>query len=590
MKHLFLFILLILGGNAGFAQTDNPQSIRTYPMKYPHLRAYISALRLGLACLIGTLLLPSCRQEDPLPAVLVEADSLIARGEAGRAVFLLSDHQGERRGWSSSLQMRYDLLRLKAEDRDYYVHRTDKAVWPMLLYYEEHPEECRMDEVYFYAARVYHDMGDAPQACELYEKALAVTSDDVLRRDTYRRMGEIYRGQGLYVDALNYYKQALRMDERVGDSLTLAHDHRDVGMIYKDMGDLDAAMFHYQKAAEHPQLARLWMPMCIAEILYEQGKYHEAIRMLDPILSHRKAHVGEYGRAFLTCGKAHYALGERMEAQSVLEQVAKDGQLQERREAYRYLTYIAIANGGKWAADNAFYYMNHYINETEALLADRQQEALARMTSLYNYSRSDAESRRLQTENRRLSAQNALMLAGFVIASLFAFVCLWFAIRKRTRTDDLEDLVRRLGRQCSDKDRQLERLQQDAEMEEKRRAVATRREKRQARAALAESQAYRMVREHLSAGMALQDEDWMLVQDALAKLFPDFYGELMTWKINVQELHVCMLMKMEFAQSEIALLTARTDEAISSAKRRLCRKVIGTEGSAGEWNRFIESW
>lgn len=521
-----------------------------------------------------------------MPAVLAQADSLIAAGNPGRAVFLLADHQGEKAQWSKAAQMRYELLRLKAQDRDYYVHRTDKVVLPLLAYYEGHADECRLDEVYYYAARVYHDMGDAPQANALYGKVLARTHDDALRRDACRRMGDLYAAQGLRREALTFYRQTAELAAALHDSLAWAHAHRDMGMLYKELGDLDAAMSHYRQAAQHPILGRRWMPMLMAEILYEQGDYRGAMRMLSPLMSGRWTPGEEFGRAYLTYGKALWKIGEPVEALSFFEKMAKDGRPEERREAYRCL--ITIYGEISWdkgthegkhiqqkrASDYMAEYFDRYVAESEALEADRQQETLQRMTALYNYNRRESENRRLEAELRQSRAQRTLAVVGFVLAAVAAGFFLWRLTKRRAQVQDLEDELRR------------QRLRQAGASPE---VVAARRSQRQFRSALAESSAYTMVREHLSAALPMRDEDWTQVQGALAELCPDFYATLMTWRISIQELHICLLMKMELQQSEIAVLTSRTDEAISSAKRRLCRKVLGIDGSAGQWNRFIAS-
>lgn len=55
------------------------------------------------------------------------------------------------------------------------------------------------------------------------------------------------------------------------------------------------------------------------------------------------------------------------------------------------------------------------------------------------------------------------------------------------------------------------------------------------------------------------------------------------------EWKVCMLLKIGFPQSQIAILMNKSVEGISSIRRRLYIKVFQKKGKASDWDKFLET-
>ena len=107
-----------------------------------------------LAC---CLCLCACR-EGRYPRVLLQADSL-AGMMPDSALRLLG-------GWADSVweapeqvQMYYRLLTVKAADKAYITHTSDSLIRLVLDYYEQEGDRRLLPEAYYYAGRVYRDLG-----------------------------------------------------------------------------------------------------------------------------------------------------------------------------------------------------------------------------------------------------------------------------------------------------------------------------------------------------------------------------------------------------------------------------------------------
>ncbi len=88
----------------------------------------------------------------------------------------------------------------------------------------------------------------------------------------------------------------------------------------------------------------------------------------------------------------------------------------------------------------------------------------------------------------------------------------------------------------------------------------------------------------------LTDEMWDEITSTINKIYPDFEHRLFSLSMLSQhEYHVCALLKMGFAPSVIAQLTARSKEAITSTRRRLYEKAFGQKGTPKDWDDVILS-
>ena len=107
-----------------------------------------------LAC---CLCLCACR-EGRYPRVLLQADSL-AETDADSARRLLDGWADSVPGASEQVRMYYRLLTVKAADKAYVTHMSDSLIRLVLDYYEQEGDRRLLLEAYYYAGRVYRDLG-----------------------------------------------------------------------------------------------------------------------------------------------------------------------------------------------------------------------------------------------------------------------------------------------------------------------------------------------------------------------------------------------------------------------------------------------
>ena len=132
-------------------------------------------------------LLPACKEKDVMPAELQEINEML-EGKPGNPYYPLRDYKQKAQEQPEAIQMYYDFLTIKFENRHMVYdrrsklyHHSDSLITNVLRYYEETDNRKLLPEVYYYAGRIYAKMGDAPRALDYYHQALNAASASIFK-------------------------------------------------------------------------------------------------------------------------------------------------------------------------------------------------------------------------------------------------------------------------------------------------------------------------------------------------------------------------------------------------------------------------
>lgn len=147
-------------------------------------------------------------------------------GQCYRIVRTIQDSASQE---SKEAQMYYQLLTIKARDKAYITHTSDSLILEVLHYYEKKKDKKHLPEAYYYAGRIYRDLGDAPQALEYFFKAIDVSSACMNYRLTsriYSQIGTLYLYQEVYDKAHDVFVKAYQYDilARIASVLLTAYE------------------------------------------------------------------------------------------------------------------------------------------------------------------------------------------------------------------------------------------------------------------------------------------------------------------------------------------------------------------------------
>ena len=168
--------------------------------------------QINLLSALLLLCLYACNNK-PYPHTMQVADKLVY-SNPDSACLLLEQLRDSITTEPKATQIYYQLLNIKARDKAYITHTSDSLILEVLHYYEDKKDKTHLPEAYYYAGRVYADLGDAPQALDYYQKAaelLEGSTDYRLQKVIYSQMGELFLYQGVYEEAMKTYKKAYRI-------------------------------------------------------------------------------------------------------------------------------------------------------------------------------------------------------------------------------------------------------------------------------------------------------------------------------------------------------------------------------------------
>ena len=415
------------------------------------------------------------------------------------------------------------------------------------------------------------DEGDAPQALEHFRMAADHSPSDTLLVAIYSDMGQLLFAEGLQEDALAAFSKAYEVDVRLGDTLGMACDLRDMANVYRTREADDSCLVLF---SESMRLAEL---MGDADLVLDvgsqlagyhlwHGRYDEARRLLMPALNALPDNAGLrfmaadlYRHTGPRDSAYYYCRGLLNNKPTSNPSGGEEGGLLHRQMAHKWLAELLMDEGH---TQEAMMHLEQYELLTDSVQQEIDTEALRRTNALYDYSRRARQNARLQVRYA-VAVAAVVALVALLLASAF-----WYSRRRlyyRLRVQQLEQLLsdhRRRDEQTTERQQQI----------------------------LTQTPIYRRIVQLLSdtAPKPLTDEDWHILADTIDKTHPDFTRHLNEFhRLTPQELRITLLIKAGIAPADIARLTSRSKQSVSSTRSRLFLKVFGRKGTPAEWDEFV---
>lgn len=560
----------------------------------------------------------SCgRRNDGLPAL--QRVALLANTHPDSAVALLDSLRDSIFLQPRSVRMYYDLLTVKARDKAYIRHTSDSLIRSVLRYYERQDDKKHLPETYYYAGRVYSDLGDAPQALNYFIRA-SETSDgkdyDLLSR-IYSQIGTLYLYQDVYDKALPVFRKCYQYNLLEGDSAGMVYAIRNMGRTYRTLDQVDSAL-HYYKEADSlaiklgSNLLRMRVNGEFSAYYTQLGMYKEAYKCLQ--WAFLQFNSDDRAPAYSTVAHYYLNINQLDSALIYFTKLLKMDDYLYLQSAYKGLGEIATKRGNYAEACSYWALYEMYRDSVQSIT---QTETVRKINALYNYQLREEENNRLQMQNRQ--QKNYIV---WITASMVVVVALFFAYRQnRKRKEEgrinqlqkLKALEEQKYRQSQEfieenkkriaeleKELQASKIVQNQPQQEllharkqslekdNEQVEAYRRLEAEAVKALETSDIFRKCHEvdgNLSA------EDWQTLTAAIDSTYSQFTHRLKDlYPVSEVELQVCLLLKIGISSTRIAQLVLRSKQAVTSIRKRLYKKVLGQEGTPDEWDKFIRNY
>ena len=532
--------------------------------------------------LLLSVVLSLCACGDRTAQRMLDRAENVLNENPGEAIAVLDSISDD--GLSRSQRMRHLLLLTNAQNKCDTVFRSDSIQRLLVDYYEYHGTANDRMLAHYLLGRAYYDMGEMPMALNAYQLALADTTgtekDYYLLTRIHAQISNIFFQQNLIDDQLKHINLSVKYALLSNDSVGAILNKSQKAIAYERKGELDSALYFSQqssmqaKACGYKELSAGILGGAIS-ILVEKDSLNKAKTFMDIYESESgffdENHDIVKGREvyYYTKGRYYLAKEQNDSAEFFFRKELREGKdFNNQNAASRGL---ALLFQKTHRPDSAAKYALYSYEMNDSVYAHMATEEVERMKAMYDYS----YHKRLaeQKENEAYKNRNAAIFFGMLF--LLCLLAVYIIVQH----------IKRYKREADERERLLQfRL---AELENQ----LTIKEIKDVEKELFDSpliNTFRMMAK--SSTEKPTREEWSQLRSLLRDKLPSFWNKLQECKppLRMEEVDVCLLIRLQFKAKEIANLTGMSPQSISNIRRRLLPRVFHqSEGGSKEFDRLI---
>ena len=504
-----------------------------------------------------------------------------------------------------------------------FTERWLPTVDSLVSYFDRHGSANDRMMAHYVQGRVYHDMGEAPQALECYQKAAEqadTTSNDCdfyTLTAIYGQMANLFHSQYLPNDEM----QALQMTEKFarkdGNTISAIKAYELRLRPYYLNGEKDSMLFIMKNARNYYLQAGDTADAATAiyaaiSIFLDRHDYSESKRLLD-IYEKGSGNFDKDGKVlkgemyYYDKGRYLLAVGQTFEAKNYFEKILGSNLYEAR---FRGLLSVYERLG---IADSISKYAKLFAAANDSSFMHVNQQQVEQVRASYNYQKHVKEAQRLKEAN---TLRGWLLCLGLLTLLVLLFLLLWVRAKARERKRRLQELHRiheelqaKYVLLTEDYEQKLEEMKRQQEqatdsddsqsLSQKmealsfaiRKANIKKEEIAMNTAHIQESAVFRRLQDEPT--IARSDEGiWSEVEAVINEAYPGFTDRLrlLLPKMSGKEWQVSLLLKAQLTHQLIAEIICETQGGESNIRRRLSKKLFPSETpSSSKFDDFIGS-
>ena len=512
-------------------------------------------------------------------------------------------------------RMYYDLLRIKASN-NLYEPQKDSTIFRIVDFFERYGDKERLCQAYYYQGKYYVQHNDAPQALKCFQEALDMSDDNTplaFKSKIYSQSGTLFFYQNLFDDAIAMYEKSFKCDSVLNDTVNMIHSLRDMAQTLRHMDkkarseQMLVEAYDMSKKIKDKALTQT-ISLVLASLYLDNNEVNRAYGIFCNELKHVDADM----QSPVCClAMEIYFKENRMDSvYSYCKQLMSNGTLFAKETALRRL--IAYYNSkGDSASSNKCVY--EYISISDSIRKISAVETVSRMHNLYNYGLKEKENTELKIEN--MENIERLYALGFVIlfSSLLIVILAYINVKRQKRIIEFKRLNEHLAemneRACvqnrinTEKDKaEISRLKEiidkqgveqldvvneyqnrlsmlEGIIREKDKTVESERIK-----------IFDIISNSISKNKIISPDSWNEIYEAMDISCPQFKKKLFELSsLKSREYKICILVKLGLQNSDIATVMCRKANTITYSRANIYKKLLGKEGTAKDFDKFIKS-
>ncbi len=556
----------------------------------------------------------ACRWESSYPSQLVEADSLLMRGEYDAVDSVLNCYDLYNPNNREEFLRYRQLLQLGRRFVDEELSETDYSVVDSLCrYYDNNRSLDKYGKALCFLGEVYKVSGDFPSALNYLLEGIKVAKecgDSYLLGWLYRQVGDLYFDQRMLDECTAYYRNYYNIAVAHKDTLRMAMASFEMGRVHTIYGNVDSIIYHYRKAMEYGSLSKRpenIVPFARYQLgdIYIQIEDYEAAKRYMSYDS-----LNQFNWAYWHLGQNHLD-----SAVWYFERTQYRDNLLGQAETYLNLAQLQES---KKNITKALSYYKKTLSIEDSIKRLSQVAETKRTNAQFNLNLIKKERDAIAGQNSFMKILVLVVLGVGLIGCILGYYIWEYHKQKRDKELAHEKLLRQLEEDRNRRsNRQIEenkktiselehqlaeakrhndvetatKLELDAEQlkAENLNIEANQRRHQFLMDEFQKSTLYIKIKKHAGEEhFHLTDDEWETLSEGIDRVYNKFTHRLfMLVQLSDVELKTCYLIKLKVAPVDIATMLFKSKTAISMLRQRLYEKITQQKGTAKQLDEFI---
>lgn len=495
------------------------------------------------------------------------------------------------------------------------MQNDDSLALALTRYFDRHGTSNERMRARYILGRTYHDRGEMPQALAAYHAAASVadTTDTDCDYHTlcrvHAQMADIFGREYLPYEM---HKEDLLCQEyalKDHDTLTWLIAYEKGSQFYVMTGDKDSAIitlrnaYHLYKQHGYPTEAANCIEI-LPLYLVEEGETEEAkhyielfeaqSELYDPVTQTAKHALYYYIKGMVLIASGHSSSALPL-FQKITEVTANQHHLE---MAYKGLYHAYMSLGEK---DSVSKYADLCYKTSDQNYQNASTRELRRMQAHYNYSRHQAVAH--QKEKEASQARQLLIIVATISLLTFfvsVFVMILINVRRKHQIASLTQEYEYRIEQIEKAQNELKadslpilRTRMEKELEQDRQKLldflGIEKDTNAEPVKFSDSEEYEIFLHAAShPQIKIKPADWKRLQTLFDMKIPNFREKITRGKrISEKDLHLCMLIRMQFGVSEICTLMDTYSQYVSIRRSQLLTKYFKIKGKPEDFDYIL---
>ena len=512
-----------------------------------------------LYLLLISLIMAGCSHKQPCHETLLEAERLVDE-HPDSAVLLLAPFNTDSLVAAQDSAL-YGLVFTEAIHRKGLTFNNDSLIARSEHYYRKHGDgDSRLARSLLHHAIVRYSQQYYAEAFALIKEAEEMAPrlhDPAFSFELYAVLGDMQDNANDNAATIDYYHRSLNAARQAGNEQWTARMLNNLATTFDQLGERDSFMYCMQQV--EPMLPRLdgdirAVALCnMGSYLLKEGDTLAAKQHLLQTLQ-----MTYLDKANLLLANIAYGEGDTSRAVDLWYQTLQAEELDLQISAYeRLIDYFNQQRDNRLSSDlsqrlNRIYRNSYELSDRTGIIGMQQQ-----------YERAQSERRHYR-----------LVIALLGIATLLLLLLLSLSYYHRWRMKRFNRLVNDISTQLTDMEQLRQKLAQQQQTDQKQQLLAT--------------DITARLRTLAQRGQPATEADWTALVDAYRQHCPQFLTMLSAISsLQPRELNVCLLIRLRFQPSEVAVLTASSPQSVTNLRVRLLQKVFNKKGGARDFDEQL---